>query len=400
MLQVFSTLGVGGAEVWLMALLKHFQKVADDLPVRLKVDVLLTGGPGEFDDEARALGARLFYVPYSRRKLQRFIPAFRKVLAAGQYHAIHDHQDYAAGMHFFFGLGQLPTVRAVHVHNPAMNIDYFASSAVRRMVLKTGKTLVGRLATHILGTSRQILTEYGFDDPQFSRLPRQAAHCGFDVSRYQITKANHPAEVRREFGWSDAARVILFVGRLDSNCNQKNPAFALEVAKRCIERDPDIQMLVVGGGDELRRGFEVQARAWGLADRIRFTGIRSDVPRLMLGSDLLLFPSIAEGLGMVAVEAQAAGLKVLASDTTPRECTVVAGAVEFLPLADGASRWAAAVCRILDMPALDKNKCNAAVRASAFSIENSAATLLNIYQQPLSDELHSSNALRVEWVGN
>ncbi len=399
-LQVFSTLGVGGAEVWLMALLRYFREVKEVLPVRLQIDVLLTGGPGEFDDEARALGARLFYVPYSRPTLHRFIPAFRKILARGRYHAIHDHQDYVAGIHFLIGMGHLPPIRIVHVHNPAINIEYFASSRLRRAVLSLGKHLVGRFATHILGTSRQLLTEYGFDEKLFSNLPRRAAHCGFDVSRYLRKDSAVREEVRREFGWPESAKLLLFVGRLNSNLNQKNPGFALEVGKTCVERDPTIHMLFVGGGDEIREQLQAETRVWGLQDRIHFAGVRSDVPRLMMASDLFLFPSVGEGLGMVAVEAQSAGLRVLASDVTPRECVAVPDAVEFLALEDGSDRWAEVVLRLMGMPRPDHQQWNAAVRSSAFSIENSAATLLEIYQSPLAGELDSSNPLLVGWAAN
>jgi len=389
-LQVFSRLGVGGAEVWLMALLRYFERVKDDLPVRLKIDVLLTGGPGEFDDEARALGARLFYVPYSRKTLYRFIPAFRRILASGRYHAIHDHQDYNAGVHLLFGAGHLPPIRAVHAHNPAMNLQYFGTNFVRRSVLAAGKGLVGRFATHILGTSRVLLTDYGFDDGSFVRLPKQAAHCGFDVSRYHLTSNSTDAEVRSDFGWPESAKIILFVGRLDSNLNQKNPGFALQVGKLCVAKDTDVRMLIVGGGDSVRETLEAQVSAWGLSDRIHFTGIRSDVPRLMLASNLLLFPSVGEGLGMVAVEAQAAGLRVMTSDTTPRECEVVEGAVQFLPLSKGADSWAENVLKTINLPAPDKQNWNDAIRNSAFAIENSAATLLNIYHITLAGEPNPS----------
>src|SRR6185503_2610455 len=67
-LQVFASLGVGGAETWLLSLLKYFRDAQDDLPVKVKFDILLTGGSqAVFDDEAIALGARLFYVPFTRR---------------------------------------------------------------------------------------------------------------------------------------------------------------------------------------------------------------------------------------------------------------------------------------------------------------------------------------------
>jgi glycosyltransferase involved in cell wall biosynthesis len=125
--------------------------------------------------------------------------------------------------------------------------------------------------------------------------------------------------------------------------------------------------------------LETQVQQWGLAQEIRFLGVRSDVPRLMLGADVLLFPSVAEGLGMVVVEAQAAALPVLASDTTPSECVVVPEMVRFLPISASSETWAAAALRIMESGPPDPLICNARVRDSAFSIENSGARLLQLY---------------------
>lgn len=118
-LQVFSALGIGGAETWLMALLKYFNANQNKLPFRVRMDVCLTGGrKAVFDAEAEALGAKLFYLHYTRKKLVQFTRDFRRILSNGRYHAIHDHQDYTAGWHFLSGLGLLPPVRIAHVHNP------------------------------------------------------------------------------------------------------------------------------------------------------------------------------------------------------------------------------------------------------------------------------------------
>ena len=130
----------------------------------------------------------------------------------------------------------------------------------------------------------------------------------------------------------------------------------------------------------MRERLAARVADWGLSDRIRLIGARSDVPRLMHAADLLLFPSFAEGLGMVAVEAQAAGLPVLASDAVPQECAVVPGMVEFLPLSAGPPRWAERVFSLMQSPRPDHGAAYAAVEKSPFSIRNSALALLDIYQ--------------------
>ena len=98
----------------------------------------------------------------------------------------------------------------------------------------------------------------------------------------------------------------------------------------------------------------------------------------MIASDVLLFPSRGEGLGMVAVEAQAAGLPVLASSAVPRECVVVPGLVRFQKLEAGASQWAADLLELAEGPR-DAIAANRTVAQSPFAIANSAQALLKLY---------------------
>ena len=344
----------------------------------MRIDVVLTGGErAELDDRATALGATLHYLKYDRRHLISFVRDFRRLLARGKYDAIHDHADYAAGIHFLCGLGALPPARVVHVHNPFATFEQTGARALARRV---GRTAVARLATTVAGTSLQILRDYDLapvDNPGEQR--RLAIHCGFDVDRFAGDRAGIRADVRKEFGWGGDTRILLFVGRLESHFNQKNPAFAVEVARECMQRDPRVRAIFAGAGDAAKADFMTQAAAAGFGDRMRFVGVRNDVPRLMIGADLLLFPSVAEGLGMAAVEAQAAGLRVLASDSTPRECEVVVGQVSFAPLEEGAIAWAKRAMNLLDLAPVDTAESREVVRRSAFSIDNSARALLEAY---------------------
>ena len=352
------------------------------------MDFLATSGnPGIFDEEARRLGAQVYYVRYGRAHLRQFAKKFRQLLREGKYDAVHDHQDYTSGWHFLMGAGLLPAVRVTHVHNPAYQIlNNYGVTLGRRLTARVGKKLVARYATHITGTSRQVITEYGFDASTFCRIPKAALHCGFDAARFHGDTVAAKASICQEFGWPGDAKIILFAGRIDESFNlghprnHKNSAFAVSVGIECSRRDPRVRMLLAGAQSSAVPILEERIAAAGLGGSIRFAGIRKDIERLMLGSNVLLFPSRGEGLGMAAVEAQAAGLPVLASDTVPRECVVVPELVRFQKVEAGEAAWAA---DLLQLAAQRQNssEANQRVAASAFSIDRSARALLQLYSQ-------------------
>jgi glycosyltransferase involved in cell wall biosynthesis len=390
-LQVFGVLGVGGAETWLLSLLKYFRENERSLPFKVQTSVCLTNGePGQLDAEARALGAKLYHIRYGRDELIPFARRFRKLLKENRFHAIHDHQDYAVGNHLLLGLGHLPPVRIAHVHNPP---DQFIDRRNRwnRLGKVIGRYSLDHSGAQIAGTSERLLREYGFETGAGNGAPK-AVYCGFDVRAYAGDRSAVRHAVRAEFGWPDDAKIVLFVGRLGGDeilmggLSHKNPRFAFDVFEEAMKHRPDLRMLFVGEKGKMHSvlaGF-VKERAQG--DTIRFLGLRRDIPRLMLAADLLLFPSTAEGLGMVAVEAQAAGLPVLASDRVPTECVVVPSLVRFRPLEAPLETWARDALDLIDGPKPPLEEANAAVASSPFSIATSASQLLQMYSRGLGRE--------------
>lgn len=383
-LQVFGNLGTGGAETWLIAFLKYVRRNSESLPVKLTVHVFLTNGvKSDFDEEAESLGAILHYSKYTRSNILGFFLDWRRILREFRFHVIHDHQENTAGWHFLMGLGYLPKLRIIHLHNPVLHLKNYSSSNLRAFTVKTGQYLIAKLGTHILGTSQQLIGEQGYFSSIFSSLVREPLYCGFDVSQFS---GNHLKEVevlRQELGWSADSKIMLFVGRLNSDAaqsnNQKNPDFALEIARACALKDKSFRFLMVGGGEPVLGDLRERVRRWGLDNVIKLVGQRKDVPRCMLGSHLFILTSYAEGLGMVVVEAQAAGLRCLVSDATPRECMVVESAVQFMPLDAGVEAWARLCLQIMKQPRVDSSFGNLLVRSSDFSIENSATKLLEYY---------------------
>lgn len=395
-LHVLDNLGIGGAETWLMALLKHWREQGPDAP---QVEILATGGkPSVYDQEAISLGARIHYVPYRRATALSFASTFRRILRQGRFAAVHDHQHFVSGWHFLAGLGALPPVRITQVHNRLSHLQAnYLTTPARRTAAQIGVALISGIGTFIGGTSEQCLREYGFDRLRGLRgaVPSGALYCGLDAKPFMSGRAEAHAGVREEFGWPANAKIVLTVGRIDASAefdhplNQKNSAFAVAVGIELARRDPDVRILSAGDASPITEALQCRVRAAGLSDRIAFAGRRRDVDRLMKASDVLLFPSCTEGLGMVAVEAQAAGLPVLASTVVPRECVVVPDGVRFLDLDEGVAAWAEQLQALLAAPPPDAAAACIQIARSPFSIEQSAAALVRLYRGERSPDAAS-----------
>ena len=145
-------------------------------------------------------------------------------------------------------------------------------------------------------------------------------------------------EVRTELGIPSGSLVIGHVGRF---VTQKNQSFLLDSFSSLISNGIDSTLILVGDGP-MRGEIREKAINLGLAERVLFPGQRDDVERLYQAFDVFCLPSLYEGLGIVSVEAQAAGLPCILSDRIPREVQVT-GSVRFLPIED-ASLWTDSMC--------------------------------------------------------
>ncbi|MCG3135606.1 MAG: D-inositol-3-phosphate glycosyltransferase [Planctomycetes bacterium] len=163
------------------------------------------------------------------------------------------------------------------------------------------------------------------------------------------------AAARREFGIPGGAPAFGILGCLQ---RWKGQSVFLDAAAAVMREVPDAVALVIGGGDEhFEPGYGAELRAQaerlGIADRVRFTGHRSDVPRVLSALDACVHASLeAEPFGMVVGEAMAARLPVVASSAGGPAEQVVEGETGFLVAPQDADAIAARLVRLLRDPAL------------------------------------------------
>jgi glycosyltransferase involved in cell wall biosynthesis len=169
--------------------------------------------------------------------------------------------------------------------------------------------------------------------------------------------------------------VIGHVGRFDVS---KNHSFLLRVAAEVVRHEPRAFFVLVGDGP-LRAEIEAECERAGLRDRFLFTGVRTDVPRLLRSFDAFLFPSLREGLPLVGIEAQAASLPIVLSETITPEVVVVPTLFRWLSLAEPPSIWAATVRSVLRQPRLPQGAALCALERSDFDLRHSLRTLESAY---------------------
>ncbi len=124
----------------------------------------------------------------------------------------------------------------------------------------------------------------------------------------KTNKAAIACEVRKELGIFEET-IILTVGRL---CSQKGYSYMIPAIPHILKNHPNIRFVWVGDGDQ-RRELELLVKEYGVEDKVIFLGYRKDIPRLLLASDLFLFPTLYEGCPLVLFEAMEFGLPIVAS---------------------------------------------------------------------------------------
>ena len=359
-LQVVTNMDRGGLEAMLMNYYRHMdrEKVQFDFLVHRQERAA-------YDDEIEALGGKIY-------RLSRLVPWGKSYLAAlnlffadhPEYKVVHVHQDCLSSVILKAAEGHGVPVRIAHSHNANQdrNLKYPIKLWYRREI--------PRYATKLFACGKDA------GDWMFGGAPYQILNNAIDAAAYACDLAKR-MEMRRKLGLADEL-VVGHVGRFNP---QKNHPFLLAIFAALLKKEPNAVLLLVGGGEDMPR-IQAKARELGIADHVRFLGVRSDVADLMQAMDVFVFPSSYEGLPVTMVEAQAAGLPCLISDKVPPECILTEGLVDVMPLSAGAEAWADAIVEKCNTHRTDRS---AEIAAHGFDITTEAVKLqefyLNAYEQ-------------------
>ena len=327
-LQCVYSMDRGGVETWLMHVLRGIDRR------RYHFDfVTFSGIAGDFEEEIYSLGSRIFPCASPASPL-RHRSEFRSILERfGPFDVVHSHDATWNGSIMVMAKELKVPIRVAHSHN---DIDQsMPVGLAKRAYTQWSLWISKQCATHGLACSALAASSYygkeWKDDPRW-----RVFYCGIECAPF--AEKVDSRSLRLSLGIPENGFVIGHVGSFRDR--RKNHALLLKIAYEVAHVDSSVYWLLVGDG-VLRRAIKNEAMRLGLKDRVIFAGLRQDVPQLMLGAmDAFLFPSISEGLGLVMVEAQAAGLPCICSDVIPEEADVVPDLVTRIALSHSATQWA------------------------------------------------------------
>jgi glycosyltransferase involved in cell wall biosynthesis len=381
----------GGIETWLLNLVKLG-------PEEVRFDFVVEKPGGKYEEEIRGHGCRIYILDYRshlRKRLEivglaRRSRSLDRILAENGYDVFHVHGEEFMGDVVKVAAKAGVPARVVQCHaavlargkrNPEMTIRSARFRTVdRRRIL--------RHATDICAVSdeagRFLMGSFWKTDPRCRPL-----YCGIPLDHFRLAAAAIDAGIFREtHGIPRDGIVVGHAGSMGPS-PVKNHSFLLEVFDILSRRDKRYHLYLAGDGP-LRPEIERDVKRRRLQERVFMPGVCTDVPALMVGGfDAFLLPSLYEGLPVVGLEAVAAGLYAVCSDSITRDYTDrFRDRVTTVSLGASPSHWADQVEAAAEKK-ISPVEGIAIIEKSPFAIKESLSRMVDLYSGRLADRSRS-----------
>ncbi len=363
-LHVVNSMGVGGIETFLMNVYRSINK--DEF----QFDFLLHKKTNSYyEDEIKALGGGLYYLPSrrdglikSKSALDAFFDAHR------EYHIVHDHVSSLSDIDALIYARKYEIEgRIIHAHSTAA-----PGNKIHKFLHRINQSKVKSVANYYFSCS-DAATEWlysgtGIKD-KVSFIPN-----GVDCQAFCFD--NYIRKDYREKLNINNKKTIIHIGRMSS---EKNQLFLIDAFKIYHDKNNNSKLLLVGDGI-MRNEIKDKIHKLNLDEDVELLGVRKDVSALLMAADLFVLPSVFEGFPVSIVEAQATGIPCLYSKNVTSTAKVLQN-VHQLEIDKGPKIWADKFEVMLEEGR--QEDANQKISASAFNIENVSDNLSAFYKKIL-----------------
>ena len=356
----------GGIEAYMMSYYRNLDKE------KLQIDFIVHGyEKGVYDDEIEMMGGKIFRVPVKSKNYIGNIKELKKIFDSNDYKIVHSHMDAMSTVVLKIAKKSNIPIRIAHSHNT----QHLTTNKIKYLINEYARKNITKYATHLFACSEPA-ARWLFGSTNVDKGNVVYVNNAINLKKFTFDPAMR-AKFREELNVEEDL-VIGHVGRFDY---QKNHSYLLDVFKRLVQEAPNAKLILVGDGS-LKSKIQEKIIDYNLSNNIILLGVRDDVDKIMNAFDVFILPSHFEGLGIVLVEAQANGLKCIASDTIPKEVNIN-GDVTFL-----SANQNNIGCWIRQILETDVNKRNSDISkfiAAGYGIKNEVKKLQQLYLEYLGD---------------
>lgn len=372
---VAGAMNVGGIENQLMHLLRQADKS------RFQIDYTTTADHPFYQDEIESLNSRCIHIHGTEgRHFFRYCRELYRVMRAGQYDIVHSHELFHSGMVLLTARLAGVRHRFVHAHNWMEGDDPKAKKGLKRRVYNhVMQRLIQWNATDFIACST-LAGKFLYGEKVTKKPNYHLVFNSVDTSKFIEKYDQQESGEFCDDGWIN----VLQVGRFTP---VKNQLFTVEIAKELKARGKRIRILCAGNmGGDYENAVAAKIKEYGLGEHMLLLGVRKDIDVLMRKSAAFLLPSLYEGMPLVLIEAQAAGLPCVTADTYSREVDFGLGTVNWLQLEDGVSVWTDAVERAAAQGRAEKTAVVRAIEKGGFDSRVFAQKICELYSKAFSNK--------------
>ena len=360
-LHVVGGMNRAGAETMLMNLYRKIDRN------KIQFDfVVFTNKKGDYDDEIIKLGGKLFVIKTSNPVLRTI--ALKKFFKKNsQYKIIHCHTLLSNSLHLLAAKWANVPYRIAHSHNTGDNSRKKLTSFFYK---KMAKILIKQLATDFISCGKEA-AKFLFDqNSNVMQLPN-----AIDFDKLAKIGGSEKTYLNKNFQIKERCLKIIQVGRLEA---VKNPFYTINLAHELKKRQINFKLFFIGQGS-LKENMEHDIKNKKLSDYVKLLGVRSDIPELMAGADVLLMPSFHEGFPVVLVESQSVGLPALIADSISKEVDLGANLIKFESLNVDFSIWIEKLLALKTKKYMNSSKRKKIIQEKGFDIRSNVKKISNLY---------------------
>lgn len=289
-----------------------------------------------YEDEIKELGGKTIHFPARSKSLLEYKKSLKTFFEqnAKKYDAIWVNVCSLANIDYLilakkYGISR----RIIHSHN-SQNME----GILRKTLHLINKKRIKKIATDYWACS-QGAARWFYEDELIDKV--EIIHNAIDVKRMHYDE-NAGNNLREKYGWKNKI-IIGNVGRLHF---QKNQMFMLDIFKNILQVHPNAILVLIGQGEDEQK-IRNKIQNLNIQNSVFLMGLQNNIREWLSTFDLFLFPSVFEGLSIAAMEAQASGVSILASEEViPKEVKLNEN-LYFCSLDQNAETWANKACEVL-----------------------------------------------------